>query len=201
MSRTQRSQPMVRRVAVAQQEVIAAATAYYSLWRRSVNSSFCRGAFRRSRADCRTWLAGCAGTVRLVDARGGRPKRPRPTLLGVEARQCSDRVSRLGDTAWPSATVPPSIDVQAVELTRAVLAPTDDPPAFIVRSLTLRGELVAVEMERTMLLQQVRLLPANAGTERDLSAFAQSDGFDELVLRGGLAMGCAARPVWSESPR
>lgn len=183
----------VRRVAVAQQEVIAAAlTAYYSLWsaqreqQLAVELSEVAGGLSNV-ASARAAQA----LLAPVESRVAQAEATRLTLLGVEARQrAATGQAVLATLLGLSATAPPSIDVQAVEPDPRVLpAPTDDLPALIARSLTLRGELAAAEMERTMLLQQVRLLRRTRVPNVTLSAFAQSDGFDELVLGGGLAMG------------
>ena len=183
----------VRRVAVAQQEVIAAAlTAYYSLWsaqreqQLAVELSEVAGGLSKV-ASARAAQA----LLAPVESRVAQAEATRLTLLGVEARQrAAVAQAVLATLVGLSATAPPSINPQAVEPDPRVLpAPTDDLTALIARSLTLRGELAAAEMERMMFSQQVRLLRRTRVPNVTLSAFAQSDGFDELVLGGGLAMG------------
>ena len=183
----------VRRVAVAQQEVIAAVlTAYYSLWSAQREQQL---AVELSEvADRLSKVASARAAQALlapVESRVAQAEATRLTLLGLEARQRTMTAQAiLATLVGLSATAPPSIDVQAVEPDPRVLPePTDDLAALIARSLTLRGELAAAEMERSMLSQQVRLLRRARVPNVTLSAFAQSDGFDELVFGGGLAMG------------
>jgi cobalt-zinc-cadmium efflux system outer membrane protein len=183
----------VRRVAVAQQEVIAAAlTAYYSLWSAQREQQLAAELSELAGGLSKVASARAAQALLApVESRVAQAEATRLTLVGVEARQrAATAQAMLATLVGLAATAPPYVDIQAVEPDpRVPPAPTDELPALIARALTLRGELAAAAMERTMLSQQVRLLRRTRVPNVTLSAFAQSDGFDELVLGGGLAMG------------
>lgn len=179
-----------RRVAVAEQETAAAAlSAAYSLL--AAREELRLAEELAGVADTLVRLAAARaeqGLTSAVDADVAQAEASRLGLLHIEAGlRVGTARAQLGTLLGraPGEGLELRGDLQS-ELRRLAMPPAEL-DALVQRALTLRGELAAAAMERTMLAQQARLLRRLRAPNLTVSAYAQSDGLNELVFGGGVS--------------
>lgn len=181
----------VRRVAVAEQETAAAAlSSYYNLLAAreemqlatelaEVATGLSRLATARvqqslmSPVEADVALAE-ANRLSLVRIEAGLRITNARAVLSVLLGQAPNFAPELAGDLHPDPAVLP--------------APAGNLESLVQRALTLRGELAAATMERTVLANQVRLLRRLRAPNLTLSVYAQNDGMNERVFGGGVAL-------------
>ena len=178
----------LRRVAVAEQEVAAdVLAAYYEVLAAGEEARLAAELSRVADALA-TASAARAGEALLapVDADVARAEAVRIALGRFEAERRQSAAQ--ADLAALLGQAGP------VAVTGSLDEPVPAPPADVsiedaVRgALLLRGELGAAEQERSVRLSRVRLQQRLRAPNPTVSLFAQSDGFSERVLGGGLSI-------------
>lgn len=181
----------VRRVAVAEQETAAAAlSSYYNLLAAREELQLATELAEVATALSRLATARAQQALMSpVEADVAQAEANRLALVRIEAgvRSANARAALavlLGQS--PALALELRGDLQPDP---AVLpAPAGNLESLMQRALTLRGELAAAAMERTMLANQVRLLRRLRAPNVTLSLYAQNDGMNEQVFGGGLSL-------------
>lgn len=186
----------LRRVAVAEQEVAAdALAAYYEVLAAGEEARLAAELSRVADALA-TASAARAGEALLapVDADVARAEAVRIALGRFEAerRQSAaqaDLAALLGQAGPVAVTGSLDEPVPAPPADGSADVSADVSIEDAVRgALLLRGELGAAEQERSVRLARVRLQQRLRAPNPTVSLFAQSDGFSERVLGGGLSL-------------
>lgn len=181
----------LRRVAVAEQETAAAAlSALFDALAADAEVVLAQQVGRV--ADALAALArGRAGVALAapveVDAAAAEATRLQVTRLEAERGQARARavLAELLGRPDPPA-IRGSLDEAATLL--AVSEPEQPTERMVAAALELRGEPVVAALEQRARAARVSLLRRLRVPNLTLSAFAQSDGFDERVLGGGLSL-------------
>lgn len=181
----------LRRVAVAEQETAAAAlSALFDALTADAEVGLARQVGRV--ADSLAALARGRAGVSLaapVEADAAEAEATRLVVARLEAERGQARARAvlaelLGRTEPPE--LQGSLDESAALL--AVTEPEQPIERLVAAALELRGEPQAAALEQRARAARISLLRRLRVPNLTLSAFAQSDGFDERVLGGGLSL-------------
>ncbi|MFO0575346.1 MAG: TolC family protein [Polyangia bacterium] len=178
----------LRRVAVAEQEVAASAlSAYYEVLAAAEEVRLTEDITRIADALAAASAARAKEALLApVDADVARSEAVRIALGRFEA----ERRHAAAQAVLASLLGVPGPLAVAGSLDQVLpAAPTAEPiEPRVLSALAVRGEIAAAEQERKMRMARVSLLRRLRAPNPTLSVFAQSDGFNERVLGGGVSL-------------
>lgn len=190
------SAAQVRRVAVAEQEAMAAAlVAYYQLLaaQQELRLAESIGVIAASLSRWATARAAQA-LLAAVDADVAQAESSRQGLARIEAVRRAQGAQHSLLTLLGGSPMEPA-EISGQWPPAPLSAPPSNEVALTERALILRGEVAAAEMERKARERHMALLRRARVPNLTLSAYAQRDGLDEMVFGAGLSM-----PLFLPSP-
>lgn len=178
----------LRRVAVAEQEVAASAlSAYYEVLAAAEEVRLTEDMTRIAEALAAASAARAKEALLApVDADVARSEAVRIALGRFEA----ERRHAAAQSMLASLLGMPGPLAVAGSLDQGLPAASSAEPIeqMVLGALSVRGEIAAAEQERKVRLARVSLLRRLRTPNPTLSVFAQSDGFNERVLGGGVSV-------------